>query len=141
MLNNVFTVLNIYTGYQFSNGNADLDLYIDVNLSLLDTNGLLTASDDPSYISREVFFQFMESYDGSTYETVLETIEGGTGVTYINYDSTTSRVDYTNSSSLDGLQFVQSYDATTDASTLVSGTAGADKWQVIQDGTEVQTTS
>ena len=40
--------------YDF-NGGAALDLYIDVELTIQDPTFSLTNSNDPSYISREIF--------------------------------------------------------------------------------------
>ena len=140
MLQGVSTSLSIATGYQWSNSNSNLDLYIDVELALVDPNGLLTSSNDPSYVSREVFIQSLD-YSTGTYETIIETVQGGTGITFTSYLSTVSRASQTDSTGLDGIQFVQSYDTSTNQVLATSGTAQASQWQVQQEGTEVPSTS
>ena len=40
-----------------------------------------------------------------------------------------------------GIQFVQSYDASTNDVLDISGTASADQWQLVEDGTEVPSTT
>lgn len=63
------TSLNIATGYQFSNSNSDLDLYIDVELDLFDSGNLFTGSEDPSYLNRIVVIQALTLTSDGKYET------------------------------------------------------------------------
>ena len=140
MLTNVSISLNIATGFERTNGSANLDLYMDVELILVDPNGLLTNSNDPSYVSREVFIQSLDFSSGA-YETIVQTVQGGTGITFTSYESTVSRAAESESSGLTGIQFVQSYDASTNDVLDISGSASADQWQLVEDGTEVPSSS
>ena len=102
--NSVKVFVNSATGFQWSNGKDDLDMYIDVEVTIADPATLLTSSDDVSYISREVFVQATTASDAEapTYETFTELV-GSAGITFTNYDSSVSRVDSSDSSTLNGL--------------------------------------
>ena len=140
MLTTVGISLSISTGFEWTNSSANLDLYMDVELILVDPDGLLTHSNDPSYVRREVFIQGLDFSSGA-YETVVQTVQGGTGITFTSYESTVSRATESESSGLTGIQFVQSYDASTNDVLDLSGSATADQWQLIEDGTVVPSSS
>ena len=102
--------LSIKSGFEWSTAKDQLELFIDVIMTIKDPQFLLTSSNDPSYINREVWVQ-STIVDPSTaaYETVKATVVGA-GITLSNYESFTSRIEESSSDSLNGLQFVQTYD-------------------------------
>ena len=90
MLNNDSGVtrceLGISSGYNWSD-TTTLELYIDLDINLSDPGTLLTSSNDPSYITREVFIQEKTANAASsTYETFITKVQGA-GLTITNYAS------------------------------------------------------
>ena len=126
--------------YDF-NGGAALDLYIDVELTIQDPTFSLTNSNDPSYISREIYIQ-EETMDENTlaYETIVETVVGG-GLTFKNYESAISRYESEDSSQLKGLELFQIYDiyGSNNEQTILNavGTQEVGKWSLQLEGTEL----
>lgn len=113
------------TGYEFSSDSTELALYVDVEVEIDDPASLLTGSDDVSYVSREVFVQVTSG--SAPYETFTE-LGTDSGITYTNYESTVSRVGQSDSTGLDGLEFVDLYDSSSGNVLAVSGSATADQW-------------
>ena len=136
ILSGVYIALTIATGFEKSG--EELSLFIDVILDLEDENGLLTASNDPSYITREVFFQSMDNFEHPDwYATEVQKVQGGSGITYTGYQSTTSRYDLTDSADLTDIDIIQSYDPGSDVIYNTGGSLSDDHWQLSDAGTEV----
>ena len=77
---------------------------MDIVCTISDPNGILTASNDPTYINREVWIQSLDA-DAGAYETVKATAIGA-GMLVNNYESTVSAYAETDTSTLDGQQFL-----------------------------------
>ena len=104
-------------------------------MSIVDPSDSLTGSDDPSYITREYYIHDREANSSGSFETVVLKVLSA-GITFSNYESTVRRDTLTDSTGLNGISFLQSYDSTSNIVTNSSGSPSDDQWSIQVDGTE-----